>query len=285
MNVAFFLVAITMTLIALSIVSFPLSKTRVTLNRGNVRLSLLAVVVVVLAAIALYAVLGRPGMVPAPSEHAIGTSADSAAATGAAPGKSAGSVASLVTGLEERLRTEPEDGKGWLLLAKSYDHLGRLEDARDAYGTAVRLGASDDVLAAKLLSTESVAAPGPQVRGNVQLADSLKGKVAPTATVFVIARAVDEQPMPLAVLKRAAGDLPFEFSLSDANAMMQGRGISSVSEIRVVAKISSSGDALASDPGMEVVSEPVSVENPSPVMLVIGRAADPESGRNSGVQQ
>ena len=55
-------------------------------------------------------------------------------------------VGSLVTGLEQRLAENPDDGKGWLLLAKSYDHLGDPERARSAYEKAVELGYSDSAM-------------------------------------------------------------------------------------------------------------------------------------------
>ncbi len=52
-------------------------------------------------------------------------------------------VAQLVGGLETRLESDPNDAKGWLLLAKSYDHLGETRKASDAYARAVGLGLSD----------------------------------------------------------------------------------------------------------------------------------------------
>ena len=55
-------------------------------------------------------------------------------------------VGSLVTGLEHRLAENPDDGKGWLLLAKSYDHLGDSDRARSAYEKAVELGFHDTAL-------------------------------------------------------------------------------------------------------------------------------------------
>lgn len=60
------------------------------------------------------------------------------------------SVASMVAGLEQRLAKEPDDGKGWLLLAKSYQFLNRPDDARKAYAKADALGNADPVLAAQL---------------------------------------------------------------------------------------------------------------------------------------
>jgi cytochrome c-type biogenesis protein CcmH len=73
------------------------------------------------------------------------------------PGK-VPSVASMVSGLEARLEREPGDGKGWLLLAKSYKHLDRPDDAREAYNRAAALGESDPSLAGELFGLTPVAA-------------------------------------------------------------------------------------------------------------------------------
>ncbi len=54
------------------------------------------------------------------------------------------SVSSLIGGLEARLEENPNDGRGWLLLAKSYEHLGRYDDAREAFAHAAALGATDE---------------------------------------------------------------------------------------------------------------------------------------------
>ena len=57
--------------------------------------------------------------------------------------KSVGSVASLVDGLAERLKQNPDDSKSWLLLARSYRHLNRIPEARDAYNNAAAFGEYD----------------------------------------------------------------------------------------------------------------------------------------------
>jgi cytochrome c-type biogenesis protein CcmH len=51
------------------------------------------------------------------------------------------SVSTLLTGLESRLQNEPNDLKGWSLLAQSYAFVGRMEDAYTAIDRAVELGA------------------------------------------------------------------------------------------------------------------------------------------------
>ena len=65
----------------------------------------------------------------------------------------AGSVSTLITGLQARLAENPDDAKGWLLLAKSYEYLGDPAEARDAYARAVALGISDIEFEAKLNET------------------------------------------------------------------------------------------------------------------------------------
>lgn len=60
------------------------------------------------------------------------------------------SVGDLIGGLERRLEENPNDGKGWLLLAKSHDHLGNTAAAWSAYARAQELGTSDDALEIKL---------------------------------------------------------------------------------------------------------------------------------------
>lgn len=58
------------------------------------------------------------------------------------------SLEAVVIQLVERLRTQPDDTQGWVLLAKSYTVLKRFGDAVEAYGNAHRLGGDQpDLLA------------------------------------------------------------------------------------------------------------------------------------------
>jgi cytochrome c-type biogenesis protein CcmH len=61
------------------------------------------------------------------------------------------SVASLAENLADRLASNPDDGEGWLLLAKSYWYMKRVDDALDAYSKAVALGESDPTFEAQLV--------------------------------------------------------------------------------------------------------------------------------------
>ncbi len=60
------------------------------------------------------------------------------------------SVEEMVQKLADKLADDPENGPGWALLARSYIHIGRMEDARDAYVRAQTLGVSDEKIEALL---------------------------------------------------------------------------------------------------------------------------------------
>lgn len=49
------------------------------------------------------------------------------------------SIQSLVAQVEERLRENPQDGRGWEVIAPVYMRQGRFSDAADAYGRALRI--------------------------------------------------------------------------------------------------------------------------------------------------
>ena len=84
------------------------------------------------------------------------------------------------------------------------------------------------------------------VSGTVSLAPALQAKVSPNDTLFVFARAAqsDGGPrMPLAIVRRKAGELPFKFTLDDAMAMSPATRLSTAPMVIVGARISRSGEA------------------------------------------
>ncbi|HEY7773509.1 MAG TPA: hypothetical protein VIC26_10010 [Marinagarivorans sp.] len=56
------------------------------------------------------------------------------------------SVEQLLDGLRKRLEANPQDVKGWVLLAKSYDHVGRWHEAEKAAAKARALGFTGEIL-------------------------------------------------------------------------------------------------------------------------------------------
>lgn len=138
-----------MLLTAMSFASAPLLRNAGNSPRGFVHVPLLAVLATLLLAIGLYAAIGRPDV--AISDKQDNASPPASVSNQANQRKSkAASVNSLLAGLEQQLRDDPGDATGWLLLAKSYDHLGRTSDAAAAYDRATELGKSDNDLEARL---------------------------------------------------------------------------------------------------------------------------------------
>lgn len=92
------------------------------------------------------------------------------------------------------------------------------------------------------------------------------------ATVFVIARQPDGPPMPVAVEKRGVSELPFTATLDDADSPMPTLKLSQLREVELVARLSSSGEAMKQDGDIE--STPVRVQLPAkaPVFLTIGES-------------
>jgi cytochrome c-type biogenesis protein CcmH len=87
----------------------------------------LILIVVPLAALGLYADLGRPDVADAPLA---GRMADVKAADG---------VEAAIARMEAHLTASPDDAKGWAALAPVYMHLGRFDDAVRAFGEILRV--------------------------------------------------------------------------------------------------------------------------------------------------
>jgi cytochrome c-type biogenesis protein CcmH len=83
------------------------------------------------------------------------------------------------------------------------------------------------------------------VAAAIELAPVLSGSLDPDTVVFVIARDPSQPRPPIAVVRRRVADLPATIALSDADAMMQNRPLSALSEIEIVARVSQSGQPTA----------------------------------------
>lgn len=273
MNLALFATTLLMSVAALAFVVTPLVRVQRTRSTGSVNLSLLGILVVFGLGIALYAAIGRPGVASHDTSNLTSRTMpenSQADANNSAQREKVGSVASLLTGLEARLDDNPDDGKGWLLLAQSYELLGRMNDAKAAYDKATALGINDDEFASRLADIPNQAKNPVTIRGRVSVSPEVADKVTDDAVVYVIAKTA-ENPMPLAVLRRSAGELPFDFELSDANSMVQGVGLSADGELTIAVGISSSGDALAMDEGLETAVSGVDPNVTEKLDITIGK--------------
>ena len=148
MNAIFFASLLLMLLLAMAFAIAPLIRNAKSGSNGFASVPILAALAALLLAVGLYAVIGRPDIATsAPAPKPSNTAFQS---TPASEKTKAASVNTLLVGLEQRLEENPDDADGWLLLAKSYDHLGRSGDAVAAYDKASALGISDSKLEARL---------------------------------------------------------------------------------------------------------------------------------------
>lgn len=102
-------------------------------------------------------------------------------------------------------------------------------------------GAPATAPAARPAATGKAAA----VSGRVSLSPALKEKTSPDDVVFIFARPANGPRMPLAVLRVRVADLPKDFTLDDSMAMSPDAKLSSASELRIEARVSKAGDAIA----------------------------------------
>jgi cytochrome c-type biogenesis protein CcmH len=112
---------------------------------------------------------------------------------------------------------------------------------------------AESIAEAKTLAGTTAAS----VRGLVMLDPSLRAKVAPGDTVFVLARPANGSRMPLAVTRTTVDKLPYEFILDDSMAMAPTARLSGQSSVVVLARVSKSGNPTPQKGDVEGMSAPV----------------------------
>ncbi len=89
-----------------------------------------------------------------------------------------------------------------------------------------------------------VAPRGRTVRIDLKVDPALAGKLQPGAVVFVSAREPGIPGPPIAATRITTDQLPASVVLSDANAMIEGRDLSSVADLEIVARVAFGGTAV-----------------------------------------
>jgi len=89
-----------------------------------------------------------------------------------------------------------------------------------------------------------VAPKGRTVRIDLKVDPALAGKLQPGAVVFVSAREPGIPGPPIAATRITTDQLPASVVLSDANAMIEGRDLSSVADLEIVARVAFGGTAV-----------------------------------------
>lgn len=101
-------------------------------------------------------------------------------------------------------------------------------------------GDSDSANSAVAVASEPAAGGENSIRVKVTLGDTVEA--SPDTPVFIYARTADS-PMPLAIVRLKAADLPVEVVLDESRAMMPTRSLKSVDEVQLVARLAVGGNA------------------------------------------
>ena len=126
----------------------------------------------------------------------------------------------------------------WQLAITYWQEASRQMDQGSPTATALKAGIAR---AQKRLGIEPEQQLSPQVEISVSIDKAIQ--FDPNQTVFVALVATSGAPMPLAAKKLRAGDLPTTISLSNVDAVMEGYNLSSVDEVKAVARLSETGSA------------------------------------------
>ena len=82
------------------------------------------------------------------------------------------------------------------------------------------------------------------IQVKVELDAALKAKVESQHTVFIYAQAVNGPKMPLAIVRKQVADLPLSVTLNDSMAMQSQTHLADFKQLRIVARISKTGNAM-----------------------------------------
>lgn len=139
-------------------------------------------------------------------------------------------------------------------------------------GTALADAAPASAPATTSPPAPAAAASGPAIEVEVKLDAALAAQVGPGDTLFVFAKAENGPPMPLAVQRLPATELPLRLRLDDSMGMVEGMLLSRFPRVVVEARISRSGNAQA-QPG-DLQGSSGGIDNPpgAPVQVLIDRS-------------
>jgi cytochrome c-type biogenesis protein CcmH len=103
----------------------------------------------------------------------------------------------------------------------------------------------------------------------VSLAPELQKSAGPNDTVFVYAQALSGPKMPLAIVKKQVSELPLTVTLTDAMAMMPNMKLSNFKQVKLLARVSKSGDAMQQPGDLIGTIEQVSLADKNTHKIVI----------------
>ncbi len=152
------------------------------------------------------------------------------------------------------------EGQQWQLAITYWQEAQKQMDQSSATAKALVAGIARAQKRLGIAPSETVASPLVEVRVSIDQSIPFK----PDQSVFVALVATSGAPMPLAARKLRAGDLPLTISLSNADAVVAGYNLSTVNDVKAVARLSQSGSATPQVGDWEDAISPVRLSSPKP---------------------
>ncbi|MBB5014328.1 tetratricopeptide repeat protein [Rehaibacterium terrae] len=157
--------------------------------------------------------------------------------------------------LERALAADPQQQRALWFLGIHHVQHGRPVEAAETWERLLPLvsGQTRPVLIAQInevrqqagLPAIEDAAPAAVLTVTVDLDPALRGHLRPGDTLYVMARQTDGANMPLAVKRLPATGFPLQVSLGDDDSPMPTLKLSDQATVRLIARVSHSGDAAA----------------------------------------
>lgn len=150
--------------------------------------------------------------------------------------------------------------------------LAAMEEGSEVYQHLAKLIAETENSEAKaqtVASNQENDANQSSLKVTVTLSNELQSKVDPNTTLFIFAKASKGPPMPLAVHRGLAKDLPITITLDDSMAMMPKMTLSSFPKVIVAARLSSNGQPQGQPGDFEGYSEEIEVSTTPAVDVLI----------------
>jgi cytochrome c-type biogenesis protein CcmH len=137
---------------------------------------------------------------------------------------------------------------------------------RDLQAATANSGASTSVTSPAAASIGRAAA---SISGEVSISTTLSGRAAPGATLFIVAKSVDQPGPPVAVYRGSVSAWPVKFTLDDSSSMLPGRNLTNAKHVTVEARISRSGQAQPAAGDLRGTTGVIDPSSHQPLKIVI----------------
>jgi cytochrome c-type biogenesis protein CcmH len=144
-------------------------------------------------------------------------------------------------------------------------------EAAPTEGAPTEAARSETASAEVAPAKNAAAGNAPRLTVKVALDPKLQGQLDANATLFVFARAASGPPMPLAIQRLKASQLPLTVTLDDSMGMLPTMKLSMFPQVVIGARVSKSGNAMPQSGDLQTLSAPLDVHRNEPVALTIDK--------------